>query len=177
MSAESAGVEVLLIGGRSGVGKSSVASEVSALWQRTGVAHCLVDGDNLDAAYPKPPDDPAGTRLTEANLRALWGTYAAAGYRRVVYVNTVSVLEGAMITRALGGAERVVGALLTASDATVRARLGLRETGSGLAEHLERSAAAATLLDARSPGWVNRVPTDGRTVVEIAEDLAALTGW
>lgn len=52
--------EVLLIGGRSGVGKTSVAFEVSELLQGADVAHCLIDGDNLDAAYPTTPDDPHG---------------------------------------------------------------------------------------------------------------------
>lgn len=71
---------VLLIGGRSGVGKTSVAAEASKLLQAAGVAHCLIDGDNLGAAYPKAPDDPHGSALAEANLRALWANYAAIGH-------------------------------------------------------------------------------------------------
>jgi gluconate kinase len=171
------GPEVLLVAGRSGAGKSSVAHELSARWARAGLAHCLVDGDNLDAAYPKPPGDPHGTALTEANLRALWATYAAAGYRRVVYVNTVAVLERDLVERALGGRPRVAGVLLTASQVSVRERLARREAGSGLAEHLERSAAAAELLDRAAGPWVTRVPTDGRSVGEVAAAVAAASGW
>ena len=92
--------EVLLVGGRSGVGKTSVAYQVSEQWQAAGVAHCLIDGDRLSAAYPRPPDDPAGSALTEADLHAMWADYVAVGYRRLIYVNTVSVLERAMIVRA-----------------------------------------------------------------------------
>jgi len=169
--------EVLLVAGRSGAGKSSVAFELSARWQRSGLAHCLVDGDNLSAAYPKPASDPHGTALTEANLRALWGGYAAAGYRRVVYVNTVSVLERELVTRALGGRARVSGVLLTASVRTIRDRLGAREIGSALREHLDRSAAAAELLDRAAGPWVTRVGTDGRTVEQVAADVAAASGW
>lgn len=47
------------------------AYEISAQLQAAGVAHCHLEGDNLDAAYPKPDDDPSGSRLTETNLRAL----------------------------------------------------------------------------------------------------------
>ncbi|HYQ77424.1 adenylyl-sulfate kinase [Cellulomonas sp.] len=169
--------EVLLVAGRSGSGKSSVAFELSARWQRSGLAHCLVDGDNLDAAYPKPPSDPRGTALTEANLRAVWGVYAAAGYRRVVYVNTVSVLERELVTRALGGRARVSGVLLTASAPTIRERLGAREVGSELRAHLDRSAAAAELLDRAAGPWVTRVATDGRTVADLAATVAAASGW
>jgi Adenylylsulphate kinase len=84
---------VLLLAGRSGVGKTSVAYAVSARLQEVGVAHCHVEGDNLDAAYPKPADDPLGTRLTKDNLRALWQNYRSRGHFRLIYVNTVSVLE------------------------------------------------------------------------------------
>ena len=54
-------VRVLLLGGRSGAGETSTAHEVSAQLQQLGVVHCHVEGDNLDAAHPKPADDPAGT--------------------------------------------------------------------------------------------------------------------
>jgi gluconate kinase len=169
--------EVLLVAGRSGSGKSSVAFELSARWQVSGVAHCLVDGDNLSAAYPKPVADPQGTALTEANLRAVWGVYAAAGYRRLVYVNTVSVLERELVTRALGGRARVSGVLLTASARTIRERLGAREIGSALREHLDRSAAAAELLDRAAGPWVTRIGTDGRAVADLAGAVAAASGW
>jgi ABC-type dipeptide/oligopeptide/nickel transport system ATPase subunit len=50
--------EALLIGGRSGVGKSTVGWEVSAQLQDRSVAHCLIEGDFLDQAYPPPEGDP-----------------------------------------------------------------------------------------------------------------------
>jgi molybdopterin-guanine dinucleotide biosynthesis protein len=88
---ESMEQEVLLIAGRSGSGKTSVSYEVSDQLHAAGVAHCLVDGDNLDTAYPKPAGDAHGIGLTEANLTALWHNYSAIGQRHLVYVNTVSV--------------------------------------------------------------------------------------
>jgi len=169
--------EVLLIGGRSGVGKTSVGFEVSELLQGADVAHCLIDGDNLDAAYPKAPDDPHGTTITETNLRAMWATYRRIGHHRLVYVNTSSVLQAAMVTRAMGAHAHPRGVLLTASEATVRTRLSSREIGSTLQRHLSRSAAAAVRLDAEAPEWTVRVATDGRTVTEIAELVLATTPW
>lgn len=172
-----AAVQVLLLGGRSGAGKTSVAHEVSARYQQTGVAHCLVDGDNLDAAYPKPHDDQHGSGLTEANLRAVWATYSAAGYRRLLYVNTVSVLERAMIARAVGGTTCCRGVLLTATDSTARQRLTGREIGTELDVHLERSTRMADHLDRYVQEWVLRVPTDGRSVSDIAREVMCSTGW
>lgn len=169
--------EVLLIGGRSGVGKTTVGWEVSAQLRQAGVAHCLVEGDNLDQAFPAPPDDPSRTKLTEANLAALWRNYAALGQHRLIYTNTVSVLEPDLITRAVGGAPRIISVLLTAEDATAHHRLSGREIGSQLDAHLQRSAAMAVHLEDAAPPGVVRLPTDGRPVDVIARAVVAATGW
>ena len=166
-------IEVLLIAGRSGVGKTTVSYEVSELLRRHDVAHALIDGDNLDAVYP--PIE--GSTLTEANLAAIWRNYAALGHHRAIYVNTVSVLENEMIQRALGGEVAITSVLLTAGDGVIEERLGQREIGSTLEWHLERSAINAAHLAARVNETVHRVPTDARSVPEIAESIVRLTGW
>lgn len=166
---------MLLIAGRSGVGKTTVSYEVSALLKQRDVAHALVDGDNLDEVYPVTQ----GSTLAEANLRAMWRNYRALDHHRLIYVNTVSVLEREMIVRALGedADVQVTGVLLTASDKIARVRLTQREIGSALDVHLERSANASIHLTSTAPGWVHRVPTDGRSVREIAEEIVELSGW
>ncbi|MFD5000904.1 AAA family ATPase [Streptomyces buecherae] len=169
--------EVLLIAGRSGVGKSTVAWEVSAVLRAAGAAHCLVEGDLMDQVHPAPPDDPDRSAITERNLAAIWANYAALGQRRLIYTNTVSVLEGAMFRRVLGADVRIVPALLTADDATARARLTGREIGSQAQAHIRRSAHMARHLDRHAPPETVRVATDGRTVVDIAREVVAATGW
>jgi predicted kinase len=171
------GNEVLLIGGAAGVGKSTVAWEVSALLQAEAVAHCLVEGDFMDQIHPAPPDDPHRTKITERNLAAVWANYAALGQRRLIYTNTVSILEAPMIQRAMGGAARAICVLLTGSGETVRERLAQREIGSQLARHVESSARMARRLDAHAPADTVRVSTDGRTVLAVAADVRAATGW
>ena len=168
--------EVLLIAGRSGSGKTSVSFEVSDQLQKADVAHCLVDGDNLDTAYPKPAAGPHGIGLTEANLTALWRSYTAVGQHRLIYVNTVSVLEYEMIIRSLGGAARAIGVILTATDATVLARLASREVGGALERHLQRSSAMAANLETTA-SRISRISTDGRAVVDVAKDVVEATGW
>lgn len=175
--ANPAAVEVLLIGGRSGAGKTSVGFEVSARLQAVDVWHCLVDGDNLDAVYPKPDDDPYGTRITETNLRSLWTAYAALGHHRMIYVNTSSVLSEELIRRAVSPDVVLHGVLLTASDDTVGQRLRRREIGSTLVQHLQFSAARDAQLRATAPSWVVRVPTDARPLAAVVSDVIAITGW
>lgn len=169
--------EVLLIAGRSGVGKSTVSWEVTSRLADLGVAHAFLEGDLLDQVHPAPEDDPVRTRITARNLAAVWGNYRELGQRRLIYCNTVSVLEPDMITQAMGGDVTPIGVLLTADDTAAEERLRVREVGSYLEPHLERSANMARRLDAHAPAWVHRVPTGGRTVPEIARAVIALTGW
>lgn len=173
--------QLLLIGGRSGTGKTTVAQGVSTRPQELGIAHCHVEGDNLDAAYPKASDGPHGTRLTEANLAALWRNYRAIGHHRLVYVNTASVLEPQLFIRAVGARSRddadVVAVELTARDDTVAARLEGRESGENLAQHLQRSRQMAQVLARQAPAATVRVSTDDRDVAGIAAEVISLSGW
>jgi hypothetical protein len=167
----------LIIGGRAGTGKTTLGWEVSAQLQSQAVAHCFIEGDFLDQAYPAPPGDPSRTALTRQNLRALWTNYAGLGYRRLIYTNSFSVLETELIVDAMGGDVDVTAVLLTADESTIRRRLGERETGSQLAAHIARGAILATQLVEAAPPWVVRIPTDDRTVTDLASQLIALTGW
>ncbi|MFE9017707.1 AAA family ATPase [Streptomyces sp. NPDC007808] len=171
--------EVLLIGGRAGVGKTTVGWEVSARLRAAHVAHAVIDGDFMGAVHPAPAEDPDRAAVTERNLTAVWRNYAELGYRRLVYTNTVSVLDEAapMFRRAMGQDVRLIRVLLTATDTTAEQRLTGRELGSELEHELHSSARKARLLDERAPADVLRVVTDGRTVIEIATELVAATGW
>ena len=171
--------EVLLLGGRAGVGKTTVGWEVSARLRAAHVAHAVIDGDFMGQVHPAPEGDPRRAAIAERNLTAVWGNYAELGYRRLVYTNTVSVLEEStgVFRRAMGDGVRIVRVLLTASDETTERRLAGRELGSELEEELRGSARKARMLDERAPVGTLRVVTDGRTVIDIAAEVTAATGW
>ncbi|WP_409060602.1 hypothetical protein [Streptomyces sp. SYP-A7185] len=170
--------EALLIGGRSGAGKSSVGLEVAALLRAADVGHAYIEGDVLDAVHPAPDGDPQRSGITERNLAALWANYTELGCHRLVHTNTACVLgsEEGLFIRALRG-PRLIRVLLTASDATAEERLTGRERGSELARQLRRSALMARRLDREAAEGTHRVATDGRRVAEIAADVVAATGW
>ncbi|GCB52812.1 adenylyl-sulfate kinase [Streptomyces sp. NL15-2K] len=171
--------EVLLIGGRAGVGKTTVGWEVSARLRAAGVAHAVIDGDFMGQVHPAPDGDPHRAAVAERNLTAVWGNYAELGYRRLVYTNTVSVLEEAtdMFRRAMGDGVRMVRVLLTASDETTEQRLTGRELGSELEHEINGSVRKARMLERRAPADALRVVTDGRTVIDIASEVVVATGW
>ncbi|WP_433759027.1 AAA family ATPase [Nocardia sp. CA-135398] len=167
--------QALFIGGRAGVGKTTVAFEVHARLSVARVRHCLIEGDNLDQAYPAPWEH----GLAERNLAAMWANYRALGYRRMVYTNTASVFEGVLgeLVVAMGEQPEITAVLLTCTDAIAAERLASREIGSAFDEHVERGRVMAAKLDAEAPDWVHRVGTDDRDVSDIAAEVVALTGW
>ncbi|MFJ1929914.1 MULTISPECIES: AAA family ATPase [unclassified Streptomyces] len=172
-------VEVLLIGGRAGVGKTSVGWEVSSQLRAMAVAHAIIEGDFMGQVHPAPEGDPDRSEITESNLTAVWANFAQRGYRRLIYTNTASVLPEVtgMFERAMGNGVRIVRVLLTASDATAQERLVGRELGSELERELEGGIRKARLLEQEAPAGTVRVVTDGRPVVDIARDVVAATGW
>ena len=92
------GSRLLVIGGRSGVGKSSVAFALHDLLAADRVRHAVIEGDALDLAWPEPWEH----RLAERNLAAMWSNYRALGHHRLVYTNTVSVLHADALAAAMG---------------------------------------------------------------------------
>lgn len=168
---------LLLIGGRSGVGKTSVGWEVSAQLQTASVSHCFIEGDFLDQAFPAPAGDPNRTDLTRRNLAALWHNYAELGYRRLIYTNTVSVLERDLLAGAMGGNVTTTAILLTAEDEIANERLSRREVAGQYEAHVARSATAATYLETAAEPWVCRLPTEGKSIIDIAKEVIAITGW
>ncbi|MEV8266834.1 adenylyl-sulfate kinase [Microbacterium sp. NPDC076911] len=165
--------DVIFIGGRSGVGKSSVAAEASHILARADIRHAVIEGDNLDQAYPEPWRN--GIDLAEQNLAAMWRNYRSAGYSRLIYTNTVSVLQIPTLVAALGPDVRSFGALLTATDTTAAQRLAQREIGSALEEHIERSNLAAARLDAANTA--HTIITDNRSTADIAREMLSAAGW
>lgn len=164
---------LVVIGGRSGVGKTSTALALHVLLRHDDVRHAVVEGDNLDLAWPPPWEHGLDLR----NLAAVWANYRALGYRRLVYTNTVSVLAADALAAAMGDEPRVTSVLLTGVDDVVDARLATRETGDELRAHRERSRAAARRLDADAPAGTHRVATDGLDPAEVAARVRALAGW
>lgn len=165
----------MFLGGRAGAGKTSVGYEMHAQLSAARIRHCLIDGDNLDMAYPSPGEH----GLAERNLAAMWANYRALGYRRMIYTNTASVFMEVIkrFTAAMGDASHVTAVLLTCSDTTAHQRLAWREKGMELERHIERTDLMARRLNQHVPNWVHRVATDDRAIPDLAAEVISLTGW
>lgn len=169
-------VPVLVITGPVGVGKTSVARAISDLLGNAAVAHTMIDMDMLRWCYPRDPEDPFHEKLGLQNLAAVWANYQTAGAQRVVMADVVetrttvtqyeNTIPGAVVTVAR----------LHAPVTTLHARLAGRETGADLEWHQNRAIELAAQMEETALEDL-RVDTEGKTVLEIAQEIIARARW
>lgn len=81
-------VEILLITGPAGIGKSTVCWEIGAQLAAANVPHVVIETDELDRVFPRPTAEelsalrPGTTDVSALNLAAMWETYRALGHTR-----------------------------------------------------------------------------------------------
>jgi ABC-type cobalamin/Fe3+-siderophores transport system ATPase subunit len=73
-------VQVLLLCGPAGAGKSTLGWEIAAQLRRLGIGHVLLDSDELDRAWPLTTAEQ--DQLNRANLTAFWAFERAGPGRR-----------------------------------------------------------------------------------------------
>lgn len=169
-------IPTLLITGPVGVGKTTVAVEVSELLEKRNVPHAVIDLDSLSWSYPPPPDDRFRNRLTLRNLAAIWPNYSAAGTERLVLARVIeSRSELDPLRAAVPGAEIQV-VRLRASPSVLQERVRRRELGSGRDWHVRRPVELAQTMDHQGvEDYV--VETDGQSVAEVAARILEVVGW
>jgi broad-specificity NMP kinase len=167
-----------VICGAAGVGKSTVAWEIGSQLQIADVRHATIDTDELDRVYPQSKPLSELVALSGRNLKALWGSFAALGHSRLILSGVMLNLDAdlAWISASIGNANYTV-VRLHASDETLRQRIEAREIGSGREEHTKRTLAQAKALREQRIGRTIAVQTDGRSPVEIAQEILEVTGW
>ncbi len=172
-------VPTILISGPVGSGKTTVAMEASAQLEAAGIAHAVVDTDELDRIFPAPPDDPHKTALTQRNLAAVWENLRAAGAQRLILSMVAASLDYELphLRRAVPGANIKV-VRLRASEKVLLERLRSREVGSGFEHHARRAIEQArAMARVTTEEGVLVVETTGRSAVDIAGEVLTRAGW
>ena len=168
---------ILLVSGPVGVGKTSVGNEIAEILERKKIPHTFVDFDQIRCTYPRPKDDPWGNRLGLENLGAIWRNCSQSGALNLVISYVVE--DETFIERLLKIIPEadVCTMQLSADIATLEARLKGREIGSGLEWHLNRASELLSSLKAASTPSDHRISTEGRDVVDIAEEIVSKIDW
>ena len=183
---------ILMLCGATGVGKSTAGFEVYARTVRAGSTAAYIDLDQIGFCRPVPAGDAGRHRVKAANLAALWQTYRAAGAQCLIAVGPVEN-EAAVqaYACALPRATITLGRLHAGADELTR-RIMLRGQGgswpqpgdplagqptASLLRAAASAAADAATLEHSMIGRAVRIDTDGLTVEEAADVIAARTGW
>ena len=188
-AAEGADGEILLICGPAGVGKSTVGFQLYRRYLHDGRTAGYVDLDQIGFIRPDPDDDPGCHRLKAGNLAAMWRTYHAADARHLIATGPIESDEALRTyVRALPAAQ-VTAVRLHADRGELARRIMTRGAGGSwpqpgdplrgqppevLLQAAGRAAAEARALERAVSGAV-RIDTDGRTVAEAVDAIAAVT--
>ncbi len=177
-------MQLLLITGPAGVGKSTLCWEMSAQLAAQHVAHAVVETDELDRVYPRPSSEelarlqPGITDVSSINLAAIWSTYRSLGHSRLIMSGVMMHLnfDKRWILAAIPDA-RITVVRMLATEPTLLARLARREIGSGADEQAQRSLRQARRIASEDTEGVIVLPTDGKEPAELAEIILREAGW
>jgi hypothetical protein len=166
-------IDVLLITGSMGAGKTTVLNEASDILTAREIAHAAIDLDALGLAH-LPGGRPLDLMLQ--NLAAIWANYAVAGISRVLLAGAVETLdELERIGHAIPGCRIVVGRL-TAPVTVMQERVATRERGIQADTYVSRVPVLEALLDlARLEDF--SVPNDGAPLTMVARELLQRAAW
>ena len=168
-------VQVLMLCGPAGVGKSTLGWEIAAQLRRLGIAHVLLDSDELDRAWPLTTAE--RDRLNRANLTAFWANAAAPGHGRLVFAGVFLNAAAAQgwVTACIPGAS-ITRVVLGTTDDELERRVRAREVGSEVGEQWQRTLAQARAFR-RNAGSADVLDTTGRAVPDLARQVIERTGW
>src|ERR1700728_3714991 len=128
MADHRAEIQVLVLCGASGTGKTVTSWEIGRILQKHGIPHAWIDADELDRVWPQPEPVQSLISVCRRNLQAIWTTFSELGVWRLVLSGVMASIpqSTSWLEEAIPGATfRFV--RLTADQDTREQRLRLRE--------------------------------------------------
>ncbi|MBM2616623.1 AAA family ATPase [Actinoplanes sp. LDG1-06] len=166
-------VDVLVLYGSPGAGKSTLARALSETLGAADVAHGVVDLDDLSIVHPNP-----GRQFPRDNLRAVWPNYLAAAPGLKLIIPTVLADEGEveLLREAVPGARLLI-CELTAPVDVLKARVTEREPTDEWRSRLRDFVDLYHSRDDHDRIRRFRVSTHPATVETSVRDILDKAGW
>jgi predicted kinase len=165
-------IDVLVLHGSPGAGKTTLARAVSEILREAELAHGVIDMDEISLVYPAQ-----GRSFARENLKSVWPRYAAVPGLRLLLPSVLADEEELVLLReALPGAHVAV-CELTAPEAVLKERVTAREPNEYWREGLRRWVDvfhARTDLD-RIRDFL--VSTHERSEQDAAREVIEKAGW
>jgi shikimate kinase len=115
-------IDVLVLHGSPGAGKTTLGRAVSEILREADLAHGVIDLDEISLVYPYQ-----GRSFARENLEAIWPRYAAVPGLRLLLPSVIADEEELVLLRdAVPGANLAV-CELTAPEAVLKKRVTARE--------------------------------------------------
>nr|WP_167995984.1 AAA family ATPase [Arthrobacter pigmenti] len=139
----------IFINGTVGAGKTTAAEALGRMLEHKGVAHAIIDLDEIRRAWPAPSGDRFNHELELTNLTSLVANYAATGIETFVLAGVLEDERETPRYRHAVGGRRLLIARITATEAIRKARIRARhsEDPEGEAWHLHRTVELENILE------------------------------
>ncbi|GAB3531009.1 hypothetical protein GCM10027403_00680 [Arthrobacter tecti] len=139
----------IFINGTVGAGKTTAAEALGRMLEHEGVAHAIIDLDEIRRAWPAPSGDRFNHELELTNLTSLVANYAATGIETFVLAGVLQDEREIPRYREAVGGRRLLIARITAIEAVRKARIRARHTTDPVGElwHLHRTVELENILE------------------------------
>jgi shikimate kinase len=165
-------VEVLVLHGSPGSGKTTLSRAVSDFLGAAGKANAVIDLDELSLIYPSP-----GRSFACENLKAIWPNYAAVPQLKVVIASVIADEQEREQLRAAVSGARFMVCELTAPEAVLKERVTAREPNEDRQRRLRDFVDLFHRRTDLTRIWDFQVETHGRSVDEAAMEVIEKAGW
>jgi len=165
---------LLIITGTMGSGKTSVLGEASDILTQRQIPHAAIDVDALGLAHL--PSGACNDAVMYGNLQSVCKNYAAIGVQRFLLARAMEDGDQLERCRDIVPTANTAVCRLTASIATMKRRVKMRETGVSQRDYIARVARLNVILDrARLEDF--SVTNENRPLTDVALEMLIKAGW
>jgi tRNA uridine 5-carbamoylmethylation protein Kti12 len=164
--------EVLILNGSPGSGKSTLANALAEKLREAGLAHAVIDVDELSRTYPEQD-----VSFQWDNLRSIWPRYATIPHLKAilpVLIDTEDDLK--QLQQAVPAAKFMI-CELTASESKLKERVTLREPNEYWQNKLRGLIDAYSRRSDEQKFSNFQVSTDDISVSDTADSILRKAGW